>query len=165
MIQKVRFKRQKELGILDQDSVLAPSTHRSWHSLSESQKKDQARRMQVYAAMIDRVDQNVGRLIKKVKDLGEEENTLIMFASDNGCSAENVATGSGQIGTMGVWSSVQKDWANVSSTPFRYWKNLSHEGGIRTPFIVHWPRVIKNTGAIKKLNFPENPFSLLRRPC
>ena len=91
--------------------------------------------MQVYAAMIDRVDQNIGKILAKIKELGEEDNTLIMFASDNGSSAENVDTGTGEVGSLTRWSSLQKEWANVSNTPFRYWKNLSHEGGICTPFI------------------------------
>ena len=66
--------------------------------------------MQVYAAMIDRVDQNVGKLRAKIKELGEEDNTLIMFASDNGSSAENVNTGTGEVGSLTRWSSLQKDW-------------------------------------------------------
>jgi arylsulfatase A-like enzyme len=67
--------------------------------------------MQVYAAMIDRVDQNVGKILAKIKALGEEDNTLIMFASDNGSSAENVDTGTGEVGSLTRWSSLQKDWA------------------------------------------------------
>ena len=103
--------------------------------------------MQVYAAMIDRVDQNIGKLLAKIEELGEEDNTLIMFASDNGCSSENVNTGTGDVGSLTRWASLQRDWANVSNAPFRFWKNLSHEGGIRTPFIAYWPDVIKDRGA------------------
>jgi arylsulfatase len=104
--------------------------------------------MQVYAAMIDRVDQNIGRLLKKIEELGEEENTLIMFASDNGASAKNIETGSGEIGSLTRWASLQEDWANVSNTPLRYYKTDSYEGGICTPFIVFWPGVIKYPGRI-----------------
>ena len=147
-IRKARFERQKKLGILTPTARLSQSTHRSWNSLPAEEQKDQARRMQVYAAMIDRVDQNIGKLMAKIKELGDEENTLILFASDNGCSSENVNTGFGDVGTITRWASLQKDWANVSNTPFRYWKNLSYEGGIRTPFIAHWPKVIKNKGSI-----------------
>ncbi|MEX0324285.1 MAG: arylsulfatase [Puniceicoccaceae bacterium] len=147
-IRNGRFKRMKEMGLIGSDVQLSESTFRSWSSLSAAQKKDQARRMQVYAAMIDRVDQNIGKLLEKIRELGQEENTLILFASDNGCSAENVNAGSGEVGSLTRWSSVQKDWANVSNTPFRYWKNLSHEGGIRTPFIAYWPGVIHQEGAI-----------------
>ena len=149
-IRESRFKRQKELGIVGNDVRLSPATHRPWNSLSGEQKSDQARRMQVYSAMIDRVDQNVGKLMAKIKELKEENNTLILFASDNGCSSENVNTGNGEIGSMTRWSSLQQDWANVSNTPFRYWKNLSHEGGIRTPFIASWPRVITEKGGFQR---------------
>jgi len=149
-IREARFTRQKEMGLLSPNVRLSEATHRSWNSLSADQRRDQARRMQVYAAMIDRVDQNVGRLLTKIKELGEEDNTLIMFASDNGCSSENVNAGTGEVGSITRWASLQRDWANVSNTPFRYWKNLSHEGGTRTPFIVHWPAVITGKGSFNR---------------
>ncbi|MCP4173020.1 MAG: arylsulfatase [Fuerstiella sp.] len=150
VIREARFKRQKEMGLFGADLRLPKATHRPWESLSTKDKEDQIRRMQVYAAMIDRVDQNIGKLLEKIKELGDEDNTLIMFASDNGCSSENVATGTGEIGSLTRWSSVQKDWANVSNTPFRYWKNMSHEGGICTPFIAYWPRAIEEKGSINR---------------
>ncbi len=147
-IRQARFERQMELGLMPQSTQLSQATHRPWSSLNAAEQKDQARRMQVYAAMIDRVDQNIGKLRTKINELGEEENTLILFASDNGCSAENVDTGFGEVGSISRWASLQRDWANVSNTPFRYWKNLSHEGGIRTPFIAYWPNGIRNPGTI-----------------
>jgi len=147
-IREARHRKQQEMGLFGQDVRLPAPTHREWNSLSLEEQRDQARRMQVYAAMIDRVDQNIGKLLDKIRELGEEDNTLIMFASDNGSSAENVNTGSGEIGTITRWASLQKDWANVSNAPFRFWKNLSHEGGVRTPFIVHWPNVISQQGSI-----------------
>ncbi len=149
-IRETRYRRQQELGIFGDGFRLPPATHRDWNSLSAEQKKDQSRRMQVYAAMLDRVDQNIGKLVAKVRELGDEENTLIMFASDNGCSSENVNTGTGEVGSITRWASLQRDWANVSNTPFRYWKNLSHEGGIRTPFIAYWPKVIRKTGGFNR---------------
>ena len=149
-IREARFERQKEMGLFGREFRLSAATHKPWDSLSREKKKDQARRMQVYAAMIDRVDQNIGRLLAKVKELGEEDNTLILFASDNGCSSENVSAGTGEVGSLTRWASLQRDWANVSNTPFRYWKNLSHEGGIRTPFIACWPGVITEKGGINR---------------
>ena len=149
-IRDARFERQKAMGLFENDPRLSESMHKPWNSLSANQQKDQARRMEVYAAMIDRVDQNVGLLLAKIKELGEEEDTLIMFASDNGCSSEDVNTGHGEVGSLTRWASLQKDWANVSNTPFRYWKNLSHEGGIRTPFIARWPKVIAETGGFSR---------------
>lgn len=147
-IREARFRRQKQLELFGPDVRLSPATHQQWSSLSKEQQRNEAQRMQVYAAMIDRVDQNIGKLLKKIRELGEEDNTIIMFASDNGCSSENVNTGDGEIGSLTRWASLKRDWANVSNTPFRYWKNLSHEGGIRTPLIVSWPRVIPNKGRI-----------------
>ena len=149
-IREGRFKRQKEMGLLGPDVCLPEATHKSWDALSTEQRKDQSRRMQVYAAMIDRVDQNIGKLLEKIKELGEEDNTLILFASDNGASSENVNVGTGDVGTLTRWSSLQKDWANVSNTPFRYWKNMSYEGGICTPFIAYWPSVITEKGSIDR---------------
>ena len=147
-IREARFMRQQELGLFGNEVRLSHATHQPWDSLGAEEKMDQVRRMQVYAAMIDRVDQNIGRLLKTIEELGEYDDTLIMFASDNGCSSENVSTGSGEIGSITRWASLQQNWANVSNTPFRLWKNFSHEGGIRTPFVVHWPRVIRDKGCI-----------------
>ena len=149
-IRFARFERQKELGLFAEDVNLSDPTHVPWESLSVEQRNDQARRMQVYAAMIDRVDQNIGKLMEKVRELDEEDDTLILFASDNGCSSANVDTGNGEVGSLTRWSSLQKNWANVSNAPFRYWKSESFEGGIRTPFIACWPRVIKERGSINR---------------
>ena len=150
VIRKARHERQKKLGLLGHDIRLSPSTHRDWDSLSDKKKFDQIRRMQVYAAMIDRVDQNVGKILEKVKELGEEDNTLILFASDNGSSSADVNVGDGEVGTLTRWSSLQKDWANVSNAPFRYWKDFSYEGGICTPLIARWPKVITKKGSISR---------------
>jgi arylsulfatase len=142
-IRNARYEKQKRIGLIDEKTFpLSKPVHRPWDSLSESQRKDQARRMQVYAAMIDRLDQNIGRLLTWLEERGELADTLILFASDNGASAENVAIGEGEIGALTRWSSLQRDWANVANTPYRFWKNDSHEGGICTPFIAHWPRVV-----------------------
>ena len=104
--------------------------------------------MAVYAAMIDRMDRNIGKVLARIKELGKEDNTLVIFCSDNGGSAEVVRIGSGEIGTMTRWSSVCGTWANVSNTPFRKYKNYSHEGGICTSMIAYWPKGIKNPGRI-----------------
>ncbi len=103
--------------------------------------------MATYAAMIDRMDQNIGRLLSKLRSLDKDDNTLIFFASDNGGSSEVVRIGEGPIGTATRWASLKGDWANVSNTPFRKFKNYSHEGGICTPLIVHWPRRVAKPGS------------------
>ncbi len=143
-IRKARYRRQVESGLLDPERYpLSEATHREWAALSEEEKRDQARRMAVYAAMIDRLDRNVGRLLDWLKQRDALENTLIMFASDNGASAEVVRIGEGNIGSMTRWASLKEDWANVANTPFRRYKNDSYEGGVCTPFIVHWPGVVE----------------------
>ncbi|AQT69303.1 Arylsulfatase [Anaerohalosphaera lusitana] len=139
-----RYKRQVEMGLIDEKTYpLSEATYKKWEKLSEEERGEESRKMAVYAAMIDRLDQNIGRVVEKLKEIGELENTLIMFASDNGASAEVVrrgenVPGSGEIGSMTRWSSLGRNWANVCNTPFRYYKNYSYEGGICTPFIAYW---------------------------
>jgi arylsulfatase len=143
-IREARYDRLIELGLLDEDTYpLSEPTHHDWESLTAEERKDQARRMEVYAAMIDRLDQNIGRVIDDLERRGELENTLIMFASDNGASAEVVQIGHGSIGSITRWASLGEDWANVGNTPFRYYKNSSYQGGVATPFIVYWPEVVE----------------------
>ena len=139
-IRQARYQKQLKMGLLDEETFpLSEAAHRDWDELSQSQKRDQSRRMEVYAAMIDRMDQNIGRVMDYLKRQGELDNTVFMFASDNGASAEVVKIGDGKIGSMTRWASLKKDWANVGNTPFRYYKNFSYQGGIATPFIVRWP--------------------------
>ena len=150
-IREARYQKMQRLGMADANMKLSAPTHTSWKSLTKIQQQDEARRMAVYAAMIDCLDQNIGRLIAKLKQQGKFDTTLILFASDNGSSAVNVETqfkrNKGQIGDMTYWSSLGRNWANVSNTPYRYNKNDSYQGGICTPFIAHWPKGIKNAGS------------------
>ncbi len=146
-IAKARYRKQVEQGLIDKTFQRSSTTHRSWDEMTPEERSDQTRRMTVYAAMIDRLDQNIGRLLARLEEMGEMENTLILFASDNGASAELVEVGDGEIGAIDRWSSLGGDWANVSNTPFRNFKNYSHEGGICTPLIAHWPGRIPS-GAI-----------------
>lgn len=142
-IRDARYNRLLTSGLLDEETYpLSESTHREWSALSPEEKADQTRRMEIYAAMIDRMDQNIGRIVEYLETRGELKNTHIMFASDNGASAEVVKIGDGPIGSVTRWASLGEDWANVSNTPFRYYKNYSYQGGVATPFIVHWPGVV-----------------------
>ncbi|MEM8979351.1 MAG: arylsulfatase [Pseudomonadota bacterium] len=133
-----------------------------WEAVEE--QSWEASKMAAYAAMVDRMDQQIGRLIQHLKDLGEFENTLIFFLSDNGGCAEFMAedgwakffpnrTHDGREIAMGnhahitpggplTYQSYDKPWANASNAPFRLFKHYVHEGGISTPLIAHWPEGI-----------------------
>ena len=116
---------------------------------------DLSHRMSVYAAQIDCIDQNVGRLIDTLKELDVFDNTLILFLSDNGCSAEGGPGGfrrgdkKAAIGTATTYASAGLEWANVCDTPYRRFKMNTHEGGISTPLIAHWPRGISRRGELE----------------
>ena len=141
-IRRKRYQKQLELGLIDSTYALSEPTHDNWEDLSDSVKAFEARKMEVYAAMIDRLDQNIGRVLNKLESLDLRENTLILFASDNGASPEVVNlkndNDNAEVGAMDRWVSLSKSWANVANTPFRLYKNRSYEGGINTPFIINW---------------------------
>jgi arylsulfatase len=141
VIRKERYAKQLAMDLLDERFTLSESTYPAWDTLEQEFKREEIRKMEVYAAMIDRLDQNIGRVLEALEETGRRENTLIMFVSDNGASAEVVRLEDdyGEIGTLTCWSSLGPRWANVSNTPFRYYKNYSYEGGINTPLIAHWP--------------------------
>jgi arylsulfatase len=150
-IAEARYARQLELGIIDADTHprTAPS-HRDWESLSLEQKANESRVMAVYSAMIDNIDQNLGRLFAHLEETGELDDTLIMFLSDNGASAETVEKGDGEIGAIDRWTSIDGHWANVSNVPFKAYKNSSFEGGVVTPFIARWPGVVRAGGPVNE---------------
>ena len=153
-IRDARYKKMLELGMVDPSMKLSDQTTKNWDSLSDEEKDREDLRMSIYAAMIDRIDQNIGKLLKKLEETGKLDNTLILFASDNGACAENyekkigTKNGKGEMGTLAYWASVGQDWANVNNTPYRFFKNDSYEGGICTPFIASWPKTIKQNGLI-----------------
>jgi arylsulfatase len=150
-IAKARYERQIELGIIDaQTHPRSNAMHRDWDSLSAEEQTRETRAMSVYSAMIDSIDQNLGRVLAHLDETGELSNTLVIFLSDNGASAEVVEIGEGEIGAIDRWASVGGHWANVSNVPFKGYKNSSFEGGIQTPFIVNWPGVIPPTSAINE---------------
>lgn len=142
-IREARLAKQRELGLFEEPFEGSAPEHGPWMELGAEERADQARRMEVYAAMVERLDHNVGLLIDRLEEQGRLADTLILFASDNGGSAENVEIGEGPIGAIDRWSSLQRRWANVCNTPFRRFKNHSYEGGIRTPLIAHWPSGIE----------------------
>ncbi|MEZ5952277.1 MAG: arylsulfatase [Planctomycetaceae bacterium] len=142
-IREQRFARQLQQRLVPAHSRLSErdSEAAAWDNTPPERQADLARRMEIYAAQVDCVDQNVGKLVKKLQDLGVYENTLILFLSDNGCSAEGGPGGFSRgrpgaaIGTGLSYASVGLEWANASDTPFRKFKMSTHEGGIATPLI------------------------------
>jgi arylsulfatase A-like enzyme len=120
----------------------------AWNSLSETEKEQWDLKMAIYAAMIDRMDQGVGQILAQLKKMGQDKNTLILFLSDNGGSGDEVLKlnyviqKNGKAGSGESIDSYDKNWGNVSNTPFRTFKRNVHEGGISSPFIAHYPNVI-----------------------
>lgn len=167
VLREERLTRMKRLGIVPPETHLSPRAqwrnygetatgmNPSWESLDEDRRLDLARRMAIYAAMIDRLDQQIGRLIEDIKWAGEFDQTLIVFTSDNGAcfewdpfgfdivsSNQNILHRGKQLDEMGgpgTFHSGGSGWANASNTPWRLYKHFNHEGGIASPGIVRWP--------------------------
>ena len=149
LTREMRFEKQKQLGIFPESMVLPPlPAHMpDWDSLSPEQREFESFRMSVYAAMIDRLDQNIGRLVDYLNEKGVMDNTLIMLCSDNGACpferSEGLHIPPWEGGSFLLYDA---SWATVSNTPLRHYKQTQHEGGISTPLIVHWPGHVQNSG-------------------
>lgn len=137
-------------GIIKKNWKLSPRDSRvkSWNDVEDKKLEDL--KMAIYAAQIDRMDQGIGRVLEKLKALHIEENTLILFLSDNGGCAEKGIVRMNKpgsvLGTADSYQAYGMGWANASNTPFRLYKQWVHEGGISTPMIAHWPGMIKKNG-------------------
>jgi arylsulfatase A-like enzyme len=146
-----RYQNQVKMGLIKEEWKLSPKYSKvpDWNSLSKKEKESWSLRMAIYAAMVDRMDQGVGEIINKLKEIKKLENTIIIFLSDNGGSADDVKNWnyvtqkSGLPGSIGSIDSYETPWGNVSNTPFKLFKKNIHEGGISTPFIAYYPQVIK----------------------
>jgi arylsulfatase len=154
-----RLKRMKELGIIDSHVQLTERDPRvpAWDELEPQQREICARKMAVFAAMIDSMDQGVGRIVDKLKASGQLDNTLIVFLSDNGACPENGPFGwdkqdkqLANLGSRRSNSSYGFGWSNASNTPFREHKHWTHEGGIRTPLIACWPAGISARNELRE---------------
>lgn len=171
-----RFQRQLELGLFKKENTPLPdvqSRDLDWDTLDDQERQFQVDKMQAHAAMVDRIDQNLGRVIDYLRDSNQLDNTVIFFLCDNGASPEtpthpgfdrNSETREGKPvkydhdilkgepphypGPETTYAGIGPAWANASNTPFRFWKKESFEGGVHTPFIVHWPRGLKKKGAM-----------------
>ena len=180
-IRTSRHEQQKGLGVVDDKWDISPrdSDSPDWDDVQNKEYEDI--RMATYCAMIEQVDRTVGRIVDSVKKAGEFDNTVIMFLSDNGGCAElfqedsdwpdpsrwaSSTTLDGEPVRVGdipelrpgpdtTFQAVELPWANVSDAPFRLFKRWVHEGGISTPFIVHWP------DGIEKSNILNNPMHII----
>ena len=165
-----RFQRQVALGLFDAQTPLGDvvTGKSTWAELSDEQRAYQAAKMEIHAAMVDRLDQGIGRIVEALRQTGQLDNTLLMFLSDNGASNElpggagydrNGETRDGRkslrdkalqepgnrrlLGSAESYTGIGRAWASAANTPLRYWKKESFEGGCRTPLVVHWPAGLK----------------------
>jgi arylsulfatase len=176
-IRAERLTRMKKLGILNCDlSQLDPVTlpggnlseeelHKRispnevghavpWNTLTDGQKEFQAAKMSIHAAMIHRMDIEIGRIVEQLKAMGALDNTILCFMSDNGASAEQIIRDGGHdptapLGSAKTYLGIGPGWASAANTPCRLYKMWEEEGGISTPLIVHWPAGIKAHGELR----------------
>jgi len=157
-LRQQRYKRMLEMGIIDAKWKLSPRDPEAlpWDQLTDAEKELMDSKMAVYAAQIDRMDQGVGKILNKLKELGVEENTLVLFLSDNGACHESGPLGFDNrkngvpVGGVDSYMSYGRSWSNAGNTPFRLHKHWTHEGGISTPLIARWPQVIKQKGGLTR---------------
>jgi arylsulfatase A-like enzyme len=170
-----RYQRQQKLGLIDSplsalEPAVGPPYHfpealellgmgevnrpLPWEQLSAGQQRFQAMKMTLHAAMVDRVDREIGRIIDQLKVMGSYDNTLIIFASDNGASAEIMVRDDGHDpqaspGSAATYLCLGPGFSSAANTPFRRHKTWVHEGGIASPLIVHWPDRIRARGELR----------------
>lgn len=170
-----RFRRQRDMGIIqttlsaiepdlgppyaspDAIRKLGPGEINRplpWSGLTDEQRRFQATKMAIHAAMIDRMDQEIGRILAQLKTMQALDNTLICFASDNGASAEIMVRDGGHdptqpLGSAATYLCLGPGFSSAANTPFRRHKVWVHEGGISTPLIVHWPKGIRAKGELR----------------
>jgi arylsulfatase A-like enzyme len=152
-----RLESLKNAGMIPKDAVLPPNHEKviPWDSLSIDEKRKESRKMELYAGMVDNLDYNIGRIIQHLKDIGQFENTIIVFMSDNGAAAEDFYNHPNfspflkehfnedyeNMGQPNSFISYGPQWAEAGSSPFRHYKGLTTEGGINTPMIIAGPNI------------------------
>jgi arylsulfatase len=143
VLREERRERQRGMGLALPSWGLSPrdSAVPAWSSLDAKSRDEWDLRMAVYAAQVDRMDRGIGRVLDALRETGRLDRTLVLFVSDNGgCAEENIggekAAASPVPGVAESFTSYRRPWANASNTPFRYWKQMTHEGGISTPGIL-----------------------------
>ena len=156
-LREARHARQIEMGLVDPNWPLSPRPPEvpDWESRKDARKDRFDHIMAIYAAMIDRMDRSVGTLVDGLRQRGVLDNTLIFFLADNGGNAETGPAGKLEGEQPGGPQSnvyLGQNWATLANTPFRRYKHFTHEGGISTPLIVHWPAGIpaERNGKLEK---------------
>ncbi len=148
-LRRQRHRRQIDRRLFEQPWALSPLDAPAWSGLSTEERAAADLRMAIYAAQVKIMDDGIGRLLDRIDRLGIRDNTLVVFLSDNGGEASEVNKApAAPLGTNDSFASYGKSWANASNTPFRKYKKWVHEGGISTPLIARWPRVIARGGAL-----------------
>lgn len=153
VIRQRRIEKLEELGIIDPSWRPAPRDSRveAWDDLSEESREFLRPMMVAYAAMVDRLDQNVGRIVDYLDQKGELDNTLILFLSDNGaCPYARERSEGVRVGLPESDIGYGARWASMCNTPLRLYKQYAHEGGTTTPFIAHWPKGIEARGGFSQ---------------
>ncbi len=153
-VRQQRRDRAAELGLIPQDAKFVDmATTEDWNGLSAEQKAYSARLMAVYAGMLDAMDHHIGRLIQHLKNIGEYDNTVFVFLSDNGAEpsdplankqmaqwvAWNYSTELEDLGEKGSYAAIGPSWASAAASPGAFFKFWAGEGGVRVPLIVSWP--------------------------
>ncbi|WDE99245.1 arylsulfatase [Lentisphaera profundi] len=183
-IRETRFQKMQELGIISKNITISakgivpkvPNRNKdsqyygkeipAWNSLDLARRKDLTRRMATFAAMVDSVDQNIGRVLKDLEENNELDNTCIFFLSDNGACAEwdphgfdnnpypqnllHEGDDLNKIGQKGSFHSYGSGWANACNTPLSSYKHYTYEGGISSPTIIHFPSELARKGTIAR---------------
>jgi arylsulfatase len=169
-----RIARQRALELHPRDWPAAPHSPGvpAWDTLDADQRRLHARFMELYAAVVDNTDQNIGRLMDALAELGCLDDTLVIVTSDNGANGIGGVDGAvnnlakrlthgedrrwvrammdeGRIGSAASWPAYPLGWTDVSTAPFRLYKTTTMNGGIRVPFVLHWPRGVADPGAIR----------------
>ncbi len=176
-IRRARHARQRQLGLLDGElSPLEPDAAPRWNltaeeqrtqigsgevahavpwaTLTAAQRELQAAKMAIHAAMIHRMDLEIGRVLAQLEAMGALANTLVIFLSDNGASPEQILRGDGHDpaappGSARTYLGLGHGWSSAANTPFRLHKAWTYEGGVTTPFIVHWPAGVKSRAGLR----------------
>ncbi len=149
-LREQRYQQQIKMGIMKPEWKLSsrPETIPAWDSLTAEEKEFEDLRMSIFAAMVDRMDQAIGRVLAKVKEMGEEKNTLVIFLSDNGGSPFDHSNNRSIASVLAGGWEYGLGWANLSNTPYLHYKRNMYNGGSCTPFVAYWPAGIRNPGSI-----------------